>query len=315
MKFSDLNCLVTGGAGFIGSHIAQSLFENGSRITIVDDLSTGRIENIRHLLEQGVEFEKVNVLDKKKLRRCLKDIDFVFHQAAFVSVPGSIVNSRACNEINVTGTLNVLEQSLEAGVKKVVYAASSSAYGDTEVLPHVESMKTQALSPYGVSKLAAENYCRVYNSVYNLPTTSLRYFNVYGPRQSSNSEYAAVIPTFIKLLSEDKRPLIYGDGLQSRDFIFIADVAQANLNAALSEKSNGQVINVGTGSSTSIRDLLIKIAKIMKSSLEPIYTPAKEGEISHSFADISRAKALIDYEPRYSLEKGLELTIASTKFE
>ena len=254
----------------------------------------------------------MEIMDMEKLRKNLRDIDFVFHQAAFVSVPKSIVNPQDCNEINVNGTLNVLEQSLKAEVKKVVFAASSSAYGETEVLPKVETMKPQAMSPYGVSKLTAENYCRIYNLIYGLATTSLRYFNVYGPKQDPNSEYAAVIPKFIKLLNQNKSPIIYGDGLQSRDFTFIQDVVQANLNAAISTKSNGKVINIGTGNITTIKDLARIIARIMSSNLEPICSEARDGDIKHSFADISRARNLINYEPAYTLERGLELTIDST---
>jgi len=310
MSWKNSRCVVTGGAGFIGSHIAQTLAQNGAQVTIIDNLSTGRRSNLESLLPLGVNFVEGSILDSNVLDEAFINVEYVFHQAAFVSVPRSLVEPKLCCEVNVTGTLNVLEASRHAGVKKVVYAASSSVYGETPKLPKVETMHPSPLSPYAISKLTGENYCTVYNSVYNLPTTSLRYFNIYGPRQDPSSQYAAVIPNFITSAINGDSPIIYGDGRQSRDFTFVSDAVQANLKAALSPRANGKVINVAGGRQTTINDLAkIIIKQFGIKELDLVHKRSRQGDIRHSLADISIGQEIIGYEPQYSLEKGIRETV------
>lgn len=309
MNWNDSHCLVTGGAGFIGSNLAEALACDGAQVTVLDDLSTGRETNLEPLYERGVEFVRGSILDERLLAKTFTDVDYVFHQAAFVSVPRSLVEPGLCNEVNIIGTLRVLEAARQAGVKKVVYAASSSAYGETPMLPKVETMYPSPLSPYAVAKLAAEYYCIVYNSVYGLPTTALRYFNVYGPRQDPTSQYAAVVPNFITTAAQGKAPVIYGDGEQSRDFTFVADAVQANLKAALSSEADGAVVNVATSERTTINELAFMVIKLVGIDVEPEYHKPRAGDIRHSLADVSRAYELMGYEPQYNLEQGLRKTV------
>ena len=258
----------------------------------------------------NINFLQGSILDSDFLDDAFTNTEYVFHQAAFVSVPRSVVEPKICCETNINGTLNVLESSKNAGVKKVVYAASSSAYGETPTLPKVETMVPSPLSPYAISKLTGEYYCRVYNSVYNLSTTSLRYFNIYGPRQDPTSQYAAVIPNFITSVLKGESPIVYGDGEQSRDFTFVLDAVQANLKAALSSKADGKVINVAAGRRTTINDLAkIIIQNVEAKDLDLTHHKSRKGDIRHSLADISRGKKLIGYKPRYSLEEGLKETV------
>ena len=315
MSWKSSRCLVTGGAGFIGSNIAETLSHKGSQVIVLDDLSTGREENLKPLQKLGVEFVQGSILDDKLLKHVLVGIDYVFHQAALPSVPRSIEEPFLFNKVNVEGTLKVLEAARQADVKKLIFAASSSAYGETPNQTAVEAMSPSPMSPYAVTKIACEQYCSVYNSIYNLPTTSLRYFNIYGPRQDPSSQYASVIPNFITAAYCDKSPTIYGDGEQSRDFTFVADAVQANLKAALSAKADGQVVNVATGHRTTVNELAQEIIKQVGSDVKPLHVAPRVGEIMHSLADISRAQKLMDYEPQYTLEKGLEETVEYFKNE
>lgn len=309
MSWENTPCLVTGGAGFIGSHIAETLAQKGAQVTVLDDLSTGREANLEPLRKLGVEFVRGSILDEELLAKTFVGVEYVFHQAAFVSVPRSVVEPGLCNEVNVTGTLRVLEAARQAGVKKLVYAASSSAYGETPTLPKVETMPPSPLSPYAVAKLTAEHYCAIYTLVYNLPTTALRYFNVYGPRQDPTSQYAAVVPNFITAAAKGDSPIIYGDGEQSRDFTFVADAVQANLKAALSPKADGTVVNVAVGERTTINELAAMVTKLVGVEVEPEYMEPRAGDIRHSLADISRAQELMGYEPQYNLEQGLRESV------
>ena len=308
-NWKDCRCVVTGGAGFIGSNLAETLAHYGAQVTVLDDLSTGRKSNLDILSELGVHIVRGSVLDERLLAETFIDVDYIFHQAAFVSVPRSIVEPGLCNEVNIVGTLRVLEAARQSGVKKLVYAASSSTYGETPTLPKVETMLPSPLSPYAVTKQAAEYYCAVYSSVYGLSTTALRYFNVYGPRQDPTSQYAAVVPNFITAVLEGKAPVIHGDGKQSRDFTFVADAVQANLKAALSPEADGAVVNVAVGERTTINDLAAMVIKLVGANVEPKHLEPRAGDIRHSLADISRAQKLMSYKPQYNLEQGLRKTV------
>jgi len=302
--------IITGGAGFIGSNLAEELATD-NRVIIIDDLSTGKQENIASLLNQGrVEFIQGSILDLKLLLKSCRGVDFVFHQAALPSVPRSIEDPRASNDANITGTLNVLLAARDNKVKKVIYASSSSVYGDTPTLPKREDMPANPQSPYALTKLVGEHYCRICHQIYRLPTICLRYFNVYGPRQDPTSQYAAVIPRFIARISRNNPPIIYGDGEQTRDFTYIKDVIQANIIAAESDATG--IVNIGRGERNSINRLTEIILNIMGKDIAPVYEPPLPGDVEHSLADISKA-AKIGYKPEYNLEEGLEQTIASAQ--
>ena len=302
--------VVTGGAGFIGSHIADELVRRGWRVTILDNLSTGKLENIRHLVSAGrAEFIQGSVTDQSLLRDIFSGAQYVFHQAAIASVPASIADPAASHEVNVTGTLCVLLAARDCGVNKVVFASSAAVYGDRLTLPVREDMLPAPLSPYAVDKLTAEHYCRVFATVYGLPTACLRYFNVFGPRQDPASEYAAVIPKFINIITSGRPPVIFGDGEQTRDFTFVRDVVTANLLAA--ESSATGVFNIGCGDRISLNRLTRLLLQLLAHpDLQPVYQPERSGDIKHSLADISRARAF-GYAPAYTLEKGLQETIPS----
>ena len=299
--------VVTGGAGFIGSHLAERLVEQGYQIIILDNLSTGKMENIKELLNNAnVEFIQGSVNDIWLLSQLFSDVSYVFHLAAIPSVPRSVENPQASHEVNVNGTLNVLLAARENGVKKVIYASSSSVYGDTPNLPEKEDMIPRPLSPYAVTKLTGEYYCRVFSQVYKLLTVCLRYFNVYGPRQDPNSQYSAVVPKFIQRVLEGQPPFILGDGEQTRDFTFVKDVVEANILMAENDASG--IVNVSHGESITINKLAKLIISIIGSNVEPIYQEPRLGDVRHSLADISKARAY-GYEPKYSLEAGLSETI------
>ncbi|GAF78945.1 unnamed protein product [marine sediment metagenome] len=301
--------VVTGGAGFIGSHLAEELVQRDYYVIILDDLYTGKMENMEDLLNRStVEFTKGSVTDQLLLENLFQDVAYVFHQAAIPSVPRSLENPRASHDANVTGTLNVLLAARGSGVKKVIYASSSSVYGDTPELPKKEDMAPNPRSPYAVTKLAAEYYCQVFREVFGLSTVSLRYFNVYGPRQDPNSQYAAVIPKFINWVLLNSRPTIFGDGDQTRDFTFVKDAVQASILAA--ETNADGVFNVGSGRNITINGLARMVLDFTGIGLEPIHQEPRPGDIWHSLADISKAKTF-GYEPRYSLEEGLAETIRS----
>lgn len=301
--------VVTGGAGFIGSHLAEELVRRGYQVIILDDLSTGKRENIEPLLrEENVEFVLGSVTDCRLLGRLFPGVRYVFHLAAIPSVARSLVSPEATHEVNATGTLNVLLAARDNSVRKVIYASSCAVYGDTPALPQREDMPPHPQSPYAVSKLAGEYYCSVFNRVYGLPTVSLRYFNVYGPRQDPGSEYAAVIPQFINRLSQGKPPIIYGDGEQTRDFTFVLDAVAANILAA--ERGMTGVYNIGRGERISINQLAELTLRLVGNDMRPVYEAPRPGDIRHSVADISRARAF-GFEPRYSLAQGLRETIKS----
>ncbi len=299
--------IVTGGAGFIGSHLAEELVGRGYQVVILDDLSTGKIENIQELLKKdNVRFVRGSITNLPLLKKALQDAHFVFHLAALSSVPRSIDNPQASHEVNVNGTLNVLLAAKEHHVKKVIYASSSSVYGDTPTLPKKEDMIPHPLSPYAVTKLAGEYYCQVFGGVYQLPVVCLRYFNVYGPRQDPASQYAAVIPRFIKWALAGNSPVIFGDGEQTRDFTYVKDTVEATILAAESEACG--VFNIARGESVTINQLAKLIIELIGCDIKPVHQEPRAGDIRHSLADISKAKAF-GYEPKYGLEAGLAETI------
>ena len=297
--------VVTGGAGFIGSHLTEALVERDYQVTVLDDLSSGKLANIK-ASQSEIKFEKGSVTDFQLLKRLFQGIDYVFHLAAIPSVPRSIENPLASHEVNVSGTLNVLLAASQNKVKKVVYASSSAVYGDTPTLPKSENMAPRPLSPYAVGKLAAENYCQVFSQIYQVPTASLRYFNVYGPRQDPNSQYATAIPRFISKILAGEPPVIFGDGEQTRDFTFVKDVVEASLLAARSDMSG--VFNISRGESITVNRLAELIMKLTGKKLKLIHQEERKGDIKHSIADISKAKAF-GYEPKYDLETGLAETL------
>jgi UDP-N-acetylglucosamine 4-epimerase len=300
--------LVTGGAGFIGSHIAEELVTKGFSVRVVDNFLTGKEENIASFLDR-IELIRGDIRDRELCREAVKGVDYVLHQAALPSVPRSVEDPLLTNAINIEGTLNILSASRDASVKKIVFASSSSVYGDDEHLPKKEGLEGNPLSPYAVTKLTGEKYCQVFSEIYGLATVCLRYFNVFGPRQDPFSQYAAVIPNFITRLLSDKVPIIYGDGEQSRDFTHVANVVEANLQAALAPDVSGQIFNLGNGVQTSVNDLAKTLTELTKKDIEPKHEEERPGDVKHSFADISKAEALLDYKPRVSLKDGLLRTI------
>jgi UDP-glucose 4-epimerase len=297
--------IVTGGAGFIGSHLTEELAKRGYQVTVIDNLATGKLANIEPVLRgQNVELVQGSIVNLALLRKLFSGVEYVFHQAAIPSVPRSIKDPKRSHNANTTGTLNVLIAARDRGVKKVIYASSSSVYGDTPTLPKSEGMAPNPQSPYAVSKLAGEYYCIVFNRVYGLSTACLRYFNVYGPRQDPNSLYAAVIPLFISQALEGKSPVIFGDGEQSRDFTYVKDVAEANIQAAESEATGA--FNLGNSRRITINRLVqLIIGLVGNKNVQPVYQDPRPGDIRHSLADITRAKAF-GYNPKYSLEEGLK---------
>jgi nucleoside-diphosphate-sugar epimerase len=300
--------LVTGGAGFIGSNIAEKLVEMGEEVIIFDNLSTGHEGNIEHF-RRKIKFVKGDIRNESEVRAALEGVDYVLHQAALASVPRSIDDPVLVNEVNVGGTLTMLEESRRASVKCFVYAASSSAYGESDVLPKREDMLPAPLSPYAVSKLVGEHYCSVYSKVYGMPTVSIRYFNVFGPRQDPASQYAAVIPIFVSHLLEGKSPTIYGDGEQSRDFTFVGNIVKANLMAAQWEGATGQVINVACGGRYTLNELYGMLCDLTGVSLDPVYADPRPGDVKHSLADITLAEKLLGYSVETGFEEGLKRTV------
>lgn len=302
-----MKVVITGGCGFIGSNLAHELM-NENEVIVIDDLSTGRIENIANLKNsENFKFIRGSITDLNLLKQVFKDVEYVFHQAAIPSVQRSVENPIATNEANINGTLNVLLAARDSGVKKVIYASSSSVYGDTPILPKREDMKPNPKSPYAVSKLVGEYYCKVFSEVYGLKTVCLRYFNVYGPKQDPYSEYAAVIPRFITIALNDQPPVIFGDGNQTRDFTFVKDVVKANVLAM--EKNVEGVFNIACGNRISIKELANKILETIGLKLNPVYDKPRPGDIRHSLADISLAEERLGYVPEYDMKKGLEMTI------
>jgi nucleoside-diphosphate-sugar epimerase len=295
--------LVTGGAGFIGSNLVEAL-ANKNKVVVLDNFITGRKENLNGI--DNIEVVRGSITNLSLLQRLFTHIDCVFHQAALPSVPRSVKKPLKTHQMNANGTLNVLIAAKKCGVKKVIYASSSSVYGDTPTLPKSENMIPNPQSPYAVSKLVGEYYCKVFYEVYGLPTASLRYFNVYGPKQNPKSRYAAAIPKFIERVKNNQPPIVYGDGEQTRDFTYVRDVVNANILAMESEEANGQVINIARGERITINKLSKLIIKLFGKNLKPIYRKSREGDIQHSLADVSKAKHLIGWKTKYSLKEGLK---------
>jgi nucleoside-diphosphate-sugar epimerase len=301
--------LVTGGAGFIGSHLAAALNQQGARVRIIDDLSTGHRENL-DAVGGNIDFIKGSINDPKALNQALEDVELVFHEAAIPSVPRSVQNPLATHEASVDGTFSLLLAARDCQVRRIIYAASSAAYGDQPDLPKREDMRPSPLSPYAVAKLVGEYYCQVFSQIYGLETISLRYFNVFGPRQDPSSEYSGVISRFITALLSGQQPIIYGDGEQSRDFTYISNVVAANVAAAEAPQAVGKIINVANGVRVTLNELL-ETLKVLTgcTNVQPRYADARKGDVRDSLADISMARAVLNYEPEIGLEEGLRLTV------
>jgi len=302
------NYLVTGGAGFIGSHIATALAKRGDSVRVLDNLSTGLEANLAHL-DGKVELIKGDILDRSCVDRAVEGVDVVFHQAALASVPRSVLKPLDTNAACVTGTLNLLDASKEAGVKRFVYAGSSSAYGNQPFMSKRETDLPMPLSPYATAKLAGEYYCQAFTETYGLETVTIRYFNVFGPRQDPNSAYSAVIPLFVTAMLAGKQPTVHGDGLQSRDFTYIDNVVAGNLAAATAEGASGRVFNVACGRQFSLLDLLASINRVLGTDIEPIFIEPRTGDVKESLADITAAREVLGYEPVVSFEEGLRRSI------
>ncbi len=298
--------LVTGGGGFIGSNIVRALVARGDEARVFDSFATGRRENLADIPD--VEVIEGDIRDPAALQGAMAGVDVVLHQAALPSVGRSVRDPIASNEANVAGTLNVLVAARDRGIKRVVCASSSSVYGDTPTLPKVETMAPSPLSPYAVSKLAGEQYCAVFHRLWGLETVALRYFNVFGPNQDPSSDYAAVIPLFMTALARGERPLVHGDGAQSRDFTYVDNVVQANLRAAEAPNIGGEVFNVACGERHSLLDLIRALNGIFGTDLEPRFDDPRPGDVKHSLADISKARRLLGYDPPVSFQEGLERT-------
>jgi UDP-glucose 4-epimerase len=298
-------CLVTGGAGFIGSHLVEALLERGHRVRVLDNFCTGDIDNLE-AVHKDIELIEGDLVDSDTVHRAVRGIELVFHQAALASVPRSVADPMATHAACVNGTLNLLQASREWGVRRMIYAASSSAYGASTKLPKSESDPTLPLSPYAAAKLSAEHYCAAFSEVYGLETVRLRYFNVYGPRQSPNSPYAAVIPLFIQSMLGGRSPHVNGDGKQSRDFTFVEDVIQANLLAAETPGVSGRVYNVACGERTSLLELIDKINGMLGTNILPSYRDPRPGDVRHSQADITRARTDLGFRPRVHIDDGLQ---------
>ena len=301
--------LVTGGAGFIGSHLVEALLAEGQRVRVIDDLSTGRIANIEPFLEK-IDFREASLLDLRAVHSAMQGVECVLHQAALSSVPRSVRDPLPTNRVNVEGTLNVLSAARDAKVRRLVYASSSSVYGDPPVAHKIETLPPMPLSPYAVSKLAAEQYCQVFHRVYGLETVCLRYFNVFGPRQDPQSEYAAVVPRFATALLEGRRPVIYGDGEQSRDFTYVSNVVVANLLALRADGAAGEVFNIAGGERITVNELAAILAQLTNRTLEPVHEPKRAGDVVHSLADISKAGRILRYVPGVRVRDGLARAVA-----
>ncbi len=302
------NFLVTGGAGFIGSNICKRLISDKCSVRVIDNLLTGKKSNLAQIIDK-IEFIEADMGDPKVASEAMKDIDVVLHQGALPSVPKSVDDPVTTHRHCVTATFNLLVAARDAGIKRFVYAASSSAYGDAPTSPKVETMPTDPLSPYAVAKLVGEYYCSVFYKVYGLQTISLRYFNVFGPQQDPASQYAAAIPAFVTAILKDQPPTVYGDGEQSRDFTYIDNVVEANLLAAKAPKTEGQVINIACGQAVTVNEIIGMINDSLGKNIKPTYEPTRPGDVKHSLADITRAKQVIGFEPVIPFNEGLKLAI------
>jgi len=301
--------LVTGGAGFIGSNTVEELLNLGHEVKVLDNLLTGKKENISEFIND-IEFIKDDIKDLETVRKSVKGVEYVIHLAALGSVPRSVKDPILTNEVNVNGTLNVLIASRDEGVKRLVYSSSSSVYGKNPTLPKKENMIPDPISPYAVSKLTGEYYCRVFYETYGLETVSLRYFNIYGKKQDPFSQYSAVVPSFIDAMLKGHQPVIFGDGGQSRDFTFIEDCVQANIKACFAPEAVGEVFNISYGKRVTVNELFYKIQEILnKDEIEPVYKAPRPGDLHHSLADTSKARKLLGFKPRYDIESGLRKTL------
>ncbi len=307
----DSSFLVTGGAGFIGSNLVEKILNLGYKVRVLDNFSTGKKRNIEEFLDDSnFELMEGDIRDLVSCQQACEDVDYILHQAALCSIPRSIKNPRATNDVNIIGTLNMLIAARDNKVKRFVYASSSSVYGDEPNLPKVEDRVGKPLSPYAITKKVNELYARNFYELYELPVIGLRYFNVFGKKQDCDSVYAAVIPIFIKKLLDKKAPTINGDGKQSRDFTYIENAVEANLKACLSdERALGEVFNVAYGGRVYLNDLYWKICELLNINTQPAYGPERPGDIKHSNADISKAKKILEYHPEYDVDKGLENVI------
>ncbi len=303
-----MKVLVTGGAGFIGSHIATALVKRGDNVRVLDNFSAGNLENLAHLSDQ-LEIIEGDIVDPKSVAAAVDGVELIFHQAALASVPRSVAAPLDTNAACVTGTVNLLDAARTSGVRRLVYAGSSSAYGNSPNSAKSEHDLPAPLSPYAAAKLAAEYYCQAFTETYGFETVTIRYFNVFGPRQDPTSEYSAVIPIFVSLMLQGKRPTIYGDGKQSRDFTYVDDIVRGNLLAAESPGAMGKCINVATGKQFTLLDLVAAINRVLGTSIEPVFAEPRPGDVRESLADISLARKLLDFEPQVSFDQGLELSI------
>jgi UDP-glucose 4-epimerase len=303
-----LNFLVTGGAGFIGSNIVEELVKRGEKVRVLDNFSTGKRENLSQFIDK-IELIEGDIRSYHIVQKAVEGMDVVLHQAALPSVPRSIKDPITTNEVNVGGTLNILMAANDAKVKRIVYASSSSVYGNSEELPKHEEMTPNPLSPYSVSKLAGEKYCQVFSQIYGLETICLRYFNVFGPRQDPNSQYSAVIPKFIMTMLNDDQPVVYGNGKQSRDFTYIYNVVEANLLAVTVDCEPGLVLNCACGERTDVNTLIKKINEILRKDVQSCYRDARPGDVMHSYADINKISIILKYAPVVLFEEGIKRTI------
>jgi UDP-glucose 4-epimerase len=306
--------LVTGGAGFIGSHVVARLLDLGHEVRILDNFSTGRRQNLA-LVDGDVTVFEGDVRSYERAHNAVKGSDYVIHLAALPSVPRSVQDPLTTSEVNITGTLNTLLAARDSGVRRVVLASSSSIYGATETMPKHEGLVPAPISPYAVSKLAAEQYARAFWSVYALETVSLRYFNVFGPRQDPTSQYSGVVPRFMRLALEGEDPVVFGDGLQSRDFTYVANVVDATLSAAVAADAAGSICNIGCGAPKTVLDLIAAISRVVGREVTPQFAPPRMGDVKHSFADIAAARAVLGYEPKVEFADGVALTFRSVADE
>lgn len=301
--------LVTGGAGFIGSNIVGELVRRGESVRVVDNLTTGHIENLA-AVKQKIQWHEADIRDLENIRPDFEGVDYVIHLAAIPSVPRSIADPLTSNAVNIDGILNVLLAARDASAKRLVFAASSAAYGDHPALPRVETQEPRPLSPYALTKLAGEYYCKIFTRVYGLETVALRYFNIFGPRQSPDSPYSGVLSLFISAYMTGKTPTIFGDGEQSRDFTYVDNAVDATLRACTAPKAVGRVINVGTGDRHTLNETILLLNKITDAEVTPRYDASRTGDVQHSHADITLARKLLGYEPKTRFEEGLRKTVA-----
>ena len=300
--------LVTGGAGFIGSHLVDRLVANGCAVRVLDNFVTGKRENLAGAMAK-IELVEGDIRDEATVREAMRDVSVVFHLAALGSVPQSMADPLPTNGVNITGTVTLLAAARDAGAKRFVFSSSSSVYGETEVMPQHEELPCVPISPYGVTKLVGEHYCRVFRHCFGLEAISLRYFNVFGPRQDPKSQYAAAIPLFVSAMLHGDQPKIFDDGEQSRGFTYVSNVVDANIRAAAVPKVSGHAVNISTATSVTVNEVVREIAKLLGQPFDPLYLPPRAGDIKYSLADMSRAKELLDYEAKISFAEGLAMAI------